>query len=134
MTTRIRRVAGLVGAVCLLAATPAAAEGDIPFVDGTMWLASNSLAKRSYLIGISNLLSAEYAYQQKFGPPPDNKTAIQRLYEEIDDLTLDGSIARIEAWYKNNPDKHDEAVLGVIWLDMVEPNLPESRKYEGEDR
>lgn len=134
MMKLIRSCAGLAGALCLLAAAPAAADGDVPFVDGEMWLSSTKSAKRAYLIGISNLLSAEYAFQQKFGPPPDNQTAIQRLYEEIDDETLDGTVARIDAWYKSNPDEKSEAVLGVIWIDMVEPNLPESRKYEGEDR
>ena len=125
----IRKLA-LIGAVSsLFLAGGVAAEETVPFVDGTMWKKSAPVLKRTYLVGMSNLLVAEYLYQQDWGPPPDRQTAIQRLYEEIDDVTLDGAIERIDAWYKSNPDKLDTPVLGVIWLDMVKPNLPPSRDY-----
>jgi hypothetical protein len=74
-------------------------------------------------------MSAEYAYQKEFGPPPDMQTTIQRLYEEIDEATLDGVIDRIDKWYEDHPDQLDVAVLAVIWLDMVRPNLPASRRH-----
>ncbi len=128
---RTMRLAAILTGFALLA-LPAAAE-DIPFVDGTMWKKSAPILKRTYLVGFSNLLSAEYAVQKTFGPPPDDQTAIQRLYEEIDEVTLDEAVARIDAWYKANPDKMDTTVVEVIWLDMVRPNLPESRRYHGED-
>jgi hypothetical protein len=86
--------------------------------------------KRAYLVGVSNLMSAEYVYQKEFGPPPDKQTTIQRLYEEIDEVTLDGAIDRIDKWYEDHPDQLDMTVLEVIWLDMVRPNLPESRRHD----
>lgn len=76
----------------LVAASNAAAE-DVPFIDGTSWEKSAPILKRAYLIGFSNLMSTEYAYQKEFGPPADRQTTIRRLYEEIDDVTLDGAIA-----------------------------------------
>ena len=120
-----------IASVALLVALPAAAE-DVPFVDGKMWKKSAPILKRTYLVGISNLLSAEYAVQKTFGPPPDDQTAIQRLYEEIDDVTLDEAVARIDQWYTANPDQMDTTVIEVIWLDMVRPNLPASRRYHDE--
>lgn len=125
-------VFAVIAAAALALAAPAAAE-DVPFVDGTMWKKSAPILKRSYLVGISNLLSAEYAYQKEFGPPPDRQTAIQRLYEEIDDVTLDQAIERVDAWYAANPEKMDMTVIEVIWLDMVRPNLPASRRYNQDD-
>ena len=98
-----------------------------------MWKKSAPILKRTYLVGFSNLLSAEYAVQKTFGPPPDDQTAIQRLYEEIDDVTLDEAVSRIDAWYEANPDEMDTTVVEVIWLDMVRPNLPESRRYHEDD-
>ena len=112
-----------------LCATAFAEDHEVPFVDGTDWKKSAPILKRAYLIGVSNLMSAEYAFQQTFGPPPDLQTTIQRLYEEIDDVTLDGAIARIDKWYAENPDQLDMTVLEVIWIDMVRPNLPESRRH-----
>ena len=75
-------------------------------------------------------MSAEYTVEQEFGPPPDEQTAMQRLYEEIDDVTLDGAIERIDRLYAAHPDQQDMTVLEVIWLEMVRPNLPASRRYE----
>jgi len=131
---RIKRAiaALMVGALFVGGASPAAAE-DVDFVAGKMWKSSRRNVKRAYLVGISNLMSAEYAYQKETGPPPDQQTTIRRLYEEIDDVTLDVAISRVDGWYEANPDKLDMTVLEVIWLDMVRPNLPESRRYAEDD-
>ena len=109
--TRVARAT--LGALCALAifAAAATAEEDVPFVDGKLWLASVPGEKQAYLIGISNLMSAEYAFQKEMGPPPDGQTTIQRLYEEIDDVTLDEAVERIDAWYARNPGKKDMTVL-----------------------
>jgi hypothetical protein len=131
MGTRNLIVGVLLASALLVWSVPAAAE-DVPFVDGTSWKKSAPVLKRAYLIGLSNLMSAEYAYQKEFGPPPDMQTSIQRLYEEIDEVTLDGAIDRIDQWYESHPDQLDMTVIEVIWLDMVRPNLPASRRY-GED-
>jgi len=112
----------LVAAIAILATGPAASD-DVPFVDGEMWKATATPLKRAYLIGIANFLSAEYAFQQKNGFPPSSQSSVQNAYEGIDDMTLDQSIERIDAWFAKNPGKQDTTVLEVIWLDMVEPNL-----------
>jgi hypothetical protein len=131
MGTKVWLLAALFS-VSLATASPVAAE-EVPFVDGTMWKKSAPILKRTYLVGFSNLLSAEYAYQKAFGPPPDRKTAILRLYEEIDDVTLDEAVASIDGWYEKNPDKMDTTVVEVIWLEMVRPNLPASRRYDQDE-
>jgi hypothetical protein len=96
----------------------------VPFVDGTMWGESSREEKVSYIVGLSNLLDAAYAYQQgSKNVPTGEQSFIGTLWTNIDDLTLDQCIDRIDSWYANNPDGLDEPVLDVIWLDMVEPNL-----------
>ena len=124
-------IGALLASVFLVWSVPAGAE-DVPFVDGKSWKKSAPILKRSYLVGVSNLMSAEYAYQQTFGPPPDKQTTIQRLFEEIDEVTLNQAIERIDKWYEDHPERQDVTVLEVIWLDMVRPNLPESRKYDAD--
>ena len=120
---------GLLAAATVLVTMPLAAAGeDLPFVDGAHWRGSAAPVKRAYLIGVGNLLNAEYAYQQEKGPPPDGETTIQRFYEGIDDITLDAVVERIDRWYKEHPDQQETTVLEVIWLDMVEPNLPADRR------
>jgi hypothetical protein len=128
MGTRNLIIGAFLAAGLLVWSVPAAAE-EVPFVDGESWKKSAPILKRAYLVGFANLMSAEYAYQKEFGPPPVMQTAIQRLYEEIDDVTLDQAIERIDKWYEAHPDHLDTTVIEVIWLDMVRPNLPESRRH-----
>ena len=71
-------VAALLAAATISFSLYAAAE-DVPLVDGVMWKKSAPVLKRAYLVGMSNLLSSEYAVQQAFGPPPDSQTAGVRL-------------------------------------------------------
>ncbi len=125
---RLGLLGGVAGLLCLFG-LGAAADETVPFVDGAMWKETPNVLKRAYLVGVSNLLAAEYLYQKAFGPPPDRQTSIQRLYEGVDESTLDGAIGRIDAWYEANPDQLDTTVIEVIWVDMVEPNLPASRRY-----
>ena len=124
-------IGALLASAFLVWSVPAAAE-DVPFVDGKSWKKSAPILKRSYLIGVSNLMSAEYAVQKEFGPPPDMQTTVQRLFEEIDEVTLNEAIDRIDKWYEDHPDQLDMTVIEVIWLDMVRPNLPASRRYDGD--
>ena len=114
-------------ALGLIAPSGVAAEEYVPLVDGATWKKSAPILKRAYLIGVSNLMTAEYLYQKELGPPPDNQTTIQRLYEEIEASSLNEAIDRIDQWYEKNPDQLKEPVLVAIWLDMVEPNLKEGR-------
>lgn len=118
-----------IAALAFAVGAPASAE-DVPMVDGKLWKDTAPLLKRTYLVGFANLMTAEYLVQQEFGPPPDRQTAIQRLYEEIDEVTLDEAVDRIDAWYEGNPGKLDTTVVEVIWLDMVRPNLPPSRRIQ----
>ena len=66
-------IGAFLAAVFLVWTVPAMAEEDVPFVDGKAWKKSAPVLKRAYLIGLSNLMSAEYAYQQTFGPPPSSR-------------------------------------------------------------
>jgi hypothetical protein len=99
-------------------------EDPVPFVDGEMWGDSTREEKVSYVVGLSNLLDTEYAFQQKSGnAPTDQQSFIATLWENIDELTVDEFIERVDNWYANNPGDLDTVVIDVVWVDMVEPNL-----------
>jgi len=93
-------------------------------VDGKLWQESVNSDKMSYLIGASNFISLEHAYQLNGANPPTNKqSSIPDFYTNIEDVTLDKAIATIDDWYAAHPDKLDKPVLAVIWETLVEPNL-----------
>ena len=87
MKSNRRWIAGvlIVGLVVLLGLAQASSADDqvVPFVDGTMWKESAPILKRTYLVGISNLLAAEYLYQKEKGFPSDKKSSIRRVYDSI---------------------------------------------------
>ena len=99
-----------------LCAPAAMADGD--FVTGTHWAASKKDEKLAYLLGISNLMSADYALQRKGGKA--RGSAIPELYEALENVSVEQAAAAIDAWYSANPDRKSEDVLSVIWLTLVE--------------
>ena len=120
-------IAGLLfGLFFVFTSTQSMAE-EIPLVDGKVWAESSATGKKAYIVGISNLMSVEYAFQKNSKQPPkDDQSIVRRLFENSDEATLDGIIKRIDQWYKKNPDQTDKAVLNVIWVVMVQPNLSDS--------
>ena len=81
-------------------------------VDGKLWTESTQAEKKAFLVGISNLLNVEYAYQVRgINPPSNEQSIVPRLYEKIDDVTLDQAIRRVDQWYAKNPDKMNKPTL-----------------------
>ena len=110
------------GLILLVASRTSVAEAaDVPIVGGTLWAQSSNAEKISYLVGISNFLDVEYAYQiRNANPPSDEQSIVRRLYEDVDEESLDDVIGRVDAWYAANPNRPDKAVLDVIWTEYFE--------------
>ena len=106
------------GAFC--AAGPVAA-GELKQVNGTHWSEASALEKRAYLIGVANMMDAEWAYAQKTAPNADRKTLSERTGQALGDLTIDDLLERLDRWYESNPAGQDTPVIAVIWLDIVKP-------------
>lgn len=106
------------------ASTMPAQEEDVPLVDGTTWNASDEDVKAAYIIGISNFLSIEYAWQtHKGNPPSDDQTLVQDFWKHCEEITLDETIDTIDEYYKDHPDEMHKAVIDVVWAVYVKPNL-----------
>ncbi len=102
---------------------------DLGLVTGVEWVASTQAEKASYIIGVSNMMSVEYAWQEHLNDPPTwEQTLVQDMWDALEHVTLNGAIAVVDQFYANNKDQKDLAVLNVIWVELVEPNLPEDRK------
>jgi hypothetical protein len=125
-----RRLIDLVATLCLVAggAVPAAAQAvavaaqDGPRVvaDGTRWLQSSPEERKAFIIGASNMMALESAYAKKKGtqaPLAGTKAAAA-----LEHMTLDQMTDRITRWYEANPGRRTTPVIGVIWMDMVEPD------------
>ncbi len=96
--------------------TPVSADGQ--YVTGKEWTESKKSEKLSYLMGISNLMSADYMLQKKSGRA--GGSAIPELYRETANISIEQAMDLIDAWYAANPDEMNETVLDVIWVTIVE--------------
>jgi hypothetical protein len=118
-----RRLIDLVAALCLVAslAVPAAAQDGARVVaDGTRWLQSSPEERKAFIIGASNMMALESAYARKKGTP--SPLAGTRAGAALEHMTLDQITDRITRWYDANPSRRTMPVIGVLWMDIVEPD------------
>ena len=108
-----------VGVVCMAAAVAGAqAQGKQSIVvDGTHWMNASAAERRSFLIGVGNMIAAETAYAKKTGGAAPAAGAL--ITKAVADLKLPEIEARITRWYEANPDRRSMPVMGVLWQDLV---------------
>jgi hypothetical protein len=110
-------ITGLAGDRAALAQT----QDTRSYITGTEWQAARGSEKLSYLLGIADLMSAEYAFQRKDGrAEPDRDSAIGRLQAGFTGVSIRDAAARVDAFYRNNPDQIDQTVLEALWITLVE--------------
>jgi hypothetical protein len=117
-----RKLIDLVAAVCLVAslAVPAAAQEPTQVIaDGNLWMQSTPEERKAFIIGASNMMALEATYAKKRGTPPP--LAGTKAAAALEHMTLDEMTDRITRWYEANPSRRTMPVIGVIWMDMVEP-------------
>lgn len=97
---------------------------DIPIVNGKIWGESSASDKRAYLIGASNFIVLEHAYQSAAKPPVTPfQSSVPDFVKHTDNVTLDQAISGIDGWYTANPGSMDRPVLTVLWDLYVDPEL-----------
>jgi len=118
---RVARVAS--GVVMVLALTSGiAVAADIPLVDGTHWVKSTEEVKKAYLVGVSNVIQLEVAYQAD-NPVPEGRSLAPRAAKGMTGQTLSGVLESLDKWYGAHPEQLKRPVLETIWFEMVVPGL-----------
>ena len=115
-------------AVCTVAALAggAAQAQEIPLVTGEHWTKSTEQNKKAYLVGLTNMLQVEIAYQAG-NTLPDSQTVVPRFAKGLKGHTLDGAIAKLDAWYAKNPGRMQQTVVETIWYELVVPGLQQNK-------
>ena len=112
-------------AVAALAGGVAQAQ-EIPLITGEHWTKSTEQNKKAYLVGMTNMLQVEVAYQAGT-TPPDAHTVVPRFAKGLKGHTLDGAIAKLDAWYAKNPGRMQQTVVETIWYELVVPGLKQNK-------
>ncbi len=109
---------GLAAAISMAVTLAVPASAEVRQVDGNLWEKSSAAEKQAYLVGVSNVLSVNQAVRVKRGTVDPQEPLAQYL-RATDTQTIKAIQDRLDYWYKNNPDKLDTPVLGVIWMGLV---------------
>jgi hypothetical protein len=118
---RVGRAASSIAAVLALTGGIAVAA-DIPLVDGTHWVKSTAEVKKAYLVGVSNVIQLEVAYQAD-NPLPEGRSLAPRAARGMTGQTLNGVLESLDRWYGAHPEQLQRPVLETIWFEMVVPGL-----------
>jgi hypothetical protein len=110
---------GAMAFIAALAISPVWAQRAPVVVDGALWLSSTPEVRKAFLVGAGNMIALETAYANKKGSPPPVAGALAG--KALDGLTLDQVSSRVTRWYEGNPGRRNMPVMGVIWIDMVDP-------------
>lgn len=95
---------------------------DIPLIDGTHWVKSTAEVKKAYLVGVSNVIQLEVAYQAD-NPVPEGRSLAPRAAKGMTGQTLSGVLESLDKWYGAHPEQLQRPVLETIWFEMVVPGL-----------
>ena len=109
-------------AVVLALTSGIAVAADIPLVDGTHWVKSTEEVKKAYLVGVSNVIQLEVAYQAD-NPVPEGRSLAPRAAKGMTGQTLSGVLESLDKWYGAHPEQLQRPVLETIWFEMVVPGL-----------
>ena len=125
LKSRLRAMLVAACAVAALAGGAAQAQ-EIPLVTGEHWTKSTEQSKKAYLVGLTNMLQVEVAYQAG-NTLPESQTVVPRFAKGLKGHTLDGAIAKVDAWYAKNPGRMQQPVIETIWYELVVPGLQQNK-------
>ena len=125
LKSRLRAMLVAACAVTALAGGAAQAQ-EIPLVTGEHWTKSTEQSKKAYLVGLTNMLQVEVAYQAG-NTLPESQTVVPRFAKGLKGNTLDGAIAKVDAWYAKNPGRMQQPVIETIWYELVVPGLQQNK-------
>ena len=99
---------------------------EIPLVTGEHWTKSTEQNKKAYLVGMTNMLQVEIAYQAG-ATLAESQTVVPRFAAGLKGQSLDGAIAKLDAWYAKNPGRMQQTVVETIWYELVVPGLKQNK-------
>jgi len=108
--------------MALAGASSQARADEVPLVTGEHWTRSSEQVKKSYLIGVANVIQIESAYHAG-NAPPDSQSIIPRTVRGLKGQSLDSVRSALDNWYATHPDRLQRPVIETLWFEMIVPGL-----------
>ncbi|GFO68004.1 hypothetical protein GMLC_15830 [Geomonas limicola] len=95
---------------------------EMPVLTGAQWQVLQPDAKVAFIWGIGHVVTIEENVIQKH-PELKRVGFTAKLAEGLKGVSMDTIIQRVDGFYRDHPEDGDLPVLGVIWAQLVRPNL-----------
>ena len=93
------------------------ADHPAPDVDGEVWMKSSELEKKAFLFGAGSALVLEYHVREKRSQEPSK--LVVGWVDGLKDISWSDLSNKIDAYYRDNPNKMQRDVFDVIWHEII---------------
>jgi len=94
----------------------------MPLLKGGVWLQMDDDQKIAFLWGSAHVIAIERELADRY-PELNQADFSQKVAQGMPKMGLYEISAKVDQFYRGNPDKIDMPVLAVIWESLVKPNL-----------
>ena len=103
---------------------------------GTLWQKSTLTEKLAFLLGVETAITVEHFVNDKVKEhvgktgkkPISNLSPFEKGWMTVFKDTPRSSIAQlVDDWYAAHPDHLERPVMGVIWFEIIAPQLPANK-------
>ncbi len=97
----------------------------MPMLKGDLWLKMTHDSKVAFVWGFGHVVTIENTLMEKY-PELKKDSFTAKTAEGMSDMPMNDVVAKIDSYYKANPDKIEDPVTKVIWDTMIKPNIKTS--------
>lgn len=91
-------------------------------ITGDIWVTMSQDQKVAYIWGAGDVVDIEQELVARY-PELKQEDFSAKVVEGMADISKNDIIAKVDAWYRANPDSIKHSVLRVIWDLMIKPNI-----------
>lgn len=94
----------------------------MPLLKGEVWQQMSDDQKIAFLWGSAHVIAVERELADRY-PELNQPDFSRKVAEGMPKMGLYEIAAKVDQFYRSNPDQRDTPVLAVIWQTLVKPNL-----------
>ena len=94
----------------------------VPILTGDLWKEMTHDCKVAFIWGFGHVVSIEQNLMNKY-PELQRDSFVAKVVEGMADTPMNEVVARVDQYYRENPNKIKDPVTNVIWDTMIKPNI-----------
>jgi len=94
----------------------------MPMLDGKLWKEMTPDSKVAFIWGFGHVVTIENTLMEKY-PELKRDSFVAKTAEGMVGMPMKEVVEKIDAFYKENPQKIEDPVTKIIWDTMIKPNI-----------